>query len=168
MFKGKSLVVMRVVFTLLTFVLIIFIFSNSLKNAEDSSASSGLVTAFLNSVISSLGLKFQLTHEIVRTLAHFSEFGLLGVLSILMYLSYFSIKAKTMIFSVCTFSLTALTDECFQIFSDGRAFQFSDMAIDISGAMLGAVVVFLIALLVRNRNIKVQRRKCYGESYEEK
>lgn len=167
MFKRKSIVAARVIFTFLTTALIIFIFSNSLKNAEDSSASSGFFTALINSFISSLGFKFQLSHDFVRTFAHFSEFGLLGVMSMLMYLSFFAVKAKTMIISVCTFSLTALIDECFQLFSDGRAFQLSDIAVDISGGLLGAVVVFLVAMLIYSKNIKVQRRKFNGESNEE-
>lgn len=161
--KAKSKIFLRILLSALTLLLIVFIFSNSVKNAEESSASSGRVVAFLNSVCAFFGLKFSFTQAVVRTLAHFCEFGLLGVLSQLMFLSYFGVKAKAIISSVITVVFTALTDEIIQLFSEGRAFQLSDLIIDFSGSLLGLVAVFLIAMLVKNRYLGNQRRNKNGK-----
>ena len=158
-YMSKSTLISRILFTVLTLFLIVFIFSNSIQTADDSSASSGRVVDFLNSICGALGMKFTFTQEIVRPLAHFCEFGLLGVLSLLTALSYFGVKAKSFIYSAVSFSVVAITDEIIQLFSDGRAFQLSDMGIDISGGILGAVTVFLFALLVRNHKIKVSEKE---------
>ena len=139
--------------------LIIFIFSNSMQTSTVSNASSGRVMAFLNNICMFLKLNFTFTQEIVRTLAHFSEFGLLGVLSVLTFLSFFGIKAKSLILSVVASVFTAITDECIQLFSDGRAFQFSDLVIDFTGSLLGIVGVFLIALLINNYKNKVSEKE---------
>lgn len=157
--KSKSVWVARILFTLLTASLLVFIFSNSAQSADVSSVSSGRVMFFLNSICRAAGLNFTFTQPIVRTLAHFCEFGLLGVLSLLTALSYFGVKAKTLLVSVALFSFTAITDECIQLFSDGRAFQLSDMVIDITGGLLGAVSVFLIALLVHNHKNRVSDKE---------
>ncbi len=165
--RSKPLIVARILLALLTLSLIVFIFSNSAQTAEVSSASSGRIMAFLNSICSSLKLNFTFTQSIVRTLAHFAEFGLLGVLSVSTFLSVFGVKAKTLILSVLLSVSTAIIDECIQLFSDGRAFQFSDLVIDFTGSLLGIVGVFLIALLINNHKIKVQRRKSNGKCNEE-
>lgn len=153
-FTKKSTFIFRIILIVLTLLLIVFIFSNSLKTAEVSSVSSGRVVDFLNSICVSLKLKFTFTQQIVRPLAHFCEFGLLGVLSSLTAISYFTVKAKSMIISLISFSFIAFIDECIQLFSDGRAFQVSDMLIDFAGGLIGSVTVFLISLIVYNHKIK--------------
>lgn len=157
-FKQKSLLFARILLSFLTLLLVAFIFSNSMQNAEVSGASSGRIMAFLNNLMSIFGIDFVFTQVIVRTLAHFCEFGLLGVLSMLTMLSFFSVKAKSMLLSMLCFSLVALIDECIQLFSEGRAFEVSDLVIDITGGLLGAVCVFLIALLIRNKKLKVSEK----------
>jgi len=153
-FKFSYLIVVRILLVLLTLSLVVFIFSNSAQTAQISSAYSGRVMAFLNSICAALKLNFTFNQSIVRTLAHFGEFGLLGVLSVSTFLSFFGIKAKTLIFSVLLPVSTAVIDECIQLFSDGRAFQFSDLVIDFTGSLLGVVGVFLIALLIYNHKTK--------------
>lgn len=155
-FCSKRLLLTRIILSLLTISLIIFIFSNSVQTARDSSLASGRIMNFLNNICSSLNLKFTFTQSIVRTLAHFAEFGLLGVLSILTFLSFFFIKAKTLILSAVFSVLIALTDECIQLFSEGRAFQLEDLIIDFTGSMLCIVSVFIIVLLIRNKKTKIE------------
>ncbi len=157
-FKQKSLWLARILLSVLTLSLVAFIFANSTQNAEVSSLSSGRIMSFLNGVMSTLGIDFVFTQVIVRTLAHFCEFGLLGVLSLLTLLSYFRVKAKSLLLSMLCFSSVALVDEYIQLFADGRAFQLSDLVIDIIGGLLGAVSVFLIALLIRNHKVKVSEK----------
>lgn len=165
--KGKSLSVLRIILVVLTISLVLFIFSNSVKNAEVSSVSSGRIMDMLNRICTALNIAFVFNQSVVRTLAHFCEFGLLGVLSCCSSLSFFGVKSKSLLLSMGTFCLTAITDECIQLFSEGRAFQFSDIIVDVSGGLFGSTFVFLIALLIRNHRLKVQRRDSYGESYKE-
>ena len=162
--KGKSLLVLRIFLLLSTLALMVFIFSNSTKTADVSSESSGRIMDMLNRICTALNLRFTFDQVIVRTLAHFCEFGLLGVLTLCTAICFFKVKLKSFFLSVSVFCLTAVTDECIQIFSDGRAFQFSDLIIDISGGLLGATAVFLIALLINNHNLKIQKRNSYGKS----
>lgn len=157
-FCSKRILVARIILSVLTLFLVIFIFSNSAQTAQVSSNSSGRIVDFLNYICSALHLQFTFSQEIVRTMAHFAEFGLLGILALLTSLSFFGIKAKTLIISVAGSSLTAVADECVQLFSEGRAFQFSDLIIDFAGLLSGIVSIFLVALLVNNQKTKVQRR----------
>lgn len=153
--KAKTTFFLKIIFSTLTFALIMFIFYNSIQDSEKSSESSGRIMDFLNVICNALGLKFTFTQPIVRTLAHFCEFGLLGVLSLFTTLCYFGVKARSLIVSISTVFVTAITDEIIQLFSDGRAFQISDIIIDVSGGFLGLVIVFLFALLIKNHRIKV-------------
>lgn len=157
--RSNALLVARILLCVLTLSLIVFIFSNSIQTASVSSVSSGRVMNFLNSICTTLNLNFVFTQEIVRTLAHFCEFGLLGVLSQLTFISFFGTKAKALISSVVASVSTALVDECIQLFSDGRAFQLSDLVIDFAGSLLGIVGVFLIALLIYNQKNKVSEKE---------
>ena len=152
--KGKSLSLLSFILLFITLALIVFIFSNSFQNSEISGNSSGFITDLLNRICSSLKLKIFLSEEIVRTMAHFCEFGLLGVMALCTSLSFFGVKLQSFLISISVFCVTAVTDECIQLFSDGRAFQLSDILIDISGGLLGATAVFLIALLIRNHKVK--------------
>ena len=157
--KHIALLMARILLCVFTLSLVVFIFYNSMQTATDSNASSGRIMTLLNNLCTSLNLNFSFNQENVRTLAHFSEFGLLGVLSVLTFLSFFAVKAKSLVLSVIFSVSTALTDECIQLFSNGRAFQFSDLIIDITGSLLGIVGVFLIALLIKNHKIKVSEKE---------
>lgn len=160
---GKSPLMIRVVLVLLTLLLVGFIFSNSVKTADASSVSSGRIMDMLNRICTALNLNITFSQEIVRTSAHFCEFGLLGVLALCTALSWFGVKLKSFLASVAVFSLTSVIDECIQLFADGRAFQFSDLLIDMCGGILGATVVFLIAVLTKNHSLKIQKRDSYGK-----
>lgn len=162
-FCSKRLFFIRLILVLLTLSVVIFIFSNSAQNAQNSSAASGRVTDFLNNICLMFHLNFTFTQDVVRTLAHFSEFGLLGVVSLLTALSFFDVKVKSLITSILFSAVVSVADECIQLFSDGRAFQFSDLIIDFSGLSSGIVSVFLIALLINYHRIKVQRRNNNGK-----
>lgn len=150
---GKMRFFAGIVFSILTISLIIFIFFNSLQNATTSGQSSGRVMNFLNMICSFIGMKPFFTQTIVRFLAHFCEFGLLGVLLYITFYFYFNKKIRVSIFSCLTVITVAVTDECLQLFSDGRAFQLSDIFIDVCGAFFGigasALIILIIELIKR-------------------
>ena len=87
--KGKSLLVLRIFLLLSTLALMVFIFSNSTKTADVSSESSGRIMYMLNRICAALNLRYTFDQVIVRTLAHFCEFGLLGVLTLCTAISFF-------------------------------------------------------------------------------
>lgn len=154
----KTSLVPRIILLTLTAALVVFIFSNSVKDANASSASSGRVTAFINSILFALRLDLTLTDGIVRTLAHFCEFALLGVMMTLTVASFISVKYAALIRAITYSFFVAFIDECLQIFSDGRAFQFSDLMVDIAGAVSGAALVYLLIYLIYKHKIKVSEK----------
>lgn len=157
----KKKQIFRVITTILTLLIIAFIFYNSLMPAGESSQSSGRVLRFLNGICEFLGLGSLFTHSFVRTLAHFSEFAVLGASSLLMYLSYLGFKVRDLILALATVLSVAITDECIQLFSAGRTFQFEDIFVDFSGGTLGASFLFLIIFVVK---IIKRRRYKNGKS----
>lgn len=141
----------RVLSTALTVLLVIFIFSNSLANGDQSSSLSGGVTAFINGVLSSLGLP-QLTEHLVRKLAHFGEFALLGLSATWCLRSYMAHYLRHLSLPLLFGLLTAGIDETLQLFSPGRCGSVVDMWIDFGGVCTGLLVaVLLIGLCARKK-----------------
>lgn len=79
---------------------------------------------------------------LIRKLAHFCEFMILGILVYINLKEYNvrNIMAYTIIFS----SLYAISDEIHQLFVLNRHCSIVDMAIDISGAIIGILFIHLI------------------------
>lgn len=147
-----------------------FIFSNSLKNAEQSTQQSSGVVEFVQKVASAIapdseianatGAAYDLLHSIIRNVAHFSEFCALGALYSWACLS-FTFKKPWQVCPALAVATAAVTDECLQIFSDGRAFQFTDMLLDVSGGLIGigvAIVCVWIGFgIYKRKKIKTQK-----------
>lgn len=146
--KKRNSYIKRALLTLITLGIIGFIFGQSLLSGEKSSEQSGWVVAFLNSISSALGLGEIFAHDFVRTCAHFLEFALLSASALLMYFSYIIRKPVAILSDVLTCPVVALIDECIQLFTKDRAFQFSDIFIDVSGATCGLLVTLFIYLFV--------------------
>lgn len=120
------------------------IFWLSSRTADESSQQS---TAILDLLIGIFGDNV-FTTFIVRKSAHFLEYT---GLSFLFHLSFFATYGKPKyLYSVALTSLYAISDEVHQLFVEGRSCQISDWAIDTAGAILGALVFFVI-LLIRGR-----------------
>lgn len=116
---------------IIPFLIIIFIFSNSLKNGIESSNSSNFVTDIVYKIFKG---DYNTLSYIVRKLAHFTEFFILGIFS---YIGY---KYYSLIFVVAT----AFLDELIQLFVEGRTSSIIDVLIDTSGGVLGIGLVILI------------------------
>lgn len=109
------------------------IFSLSAQPGSDSSELSGGLLALLMKIS-----PFPISSFFLRKAAHFTEFMLLCVL---FYLAIFSCSFKKRPWlSFLGAALYAVSDEVHQLFVEGRACQFRDMLIDMSGALLGMLL----------------------------
>ncbi len=145
---SKKQKVLFIIFSILSLFLICFIFSNSMKNGSDSSKDSEKVSRFVANVINFI-FKTEYTSDDVgspvRTFAHFSEFA---ALSFCLSSSIRCITKKIKFFYLISIPFTvfiAIIDEIIQIFSEGRAFQFTDICVDSLGGLFG--IVFLCVML---------------------
>lgn len=142
----------RVVFTLALIGCIAFIFSNSMKIATVSSASSGKVLALMQKVLRRLGhpaLAQRLTMHIVRKLAHFCEYTLEGFLLMLCMRVYTRRYVWHISVPMLGGVLTAMADETIQLFSPGRSSQVTDVWLDSAGVLAGILVALALMALCR-------------------
>ena len=131
-----------IIFFIIYAAYIIFIFSNSMDTADQSSAKSGMVLKMLNDML--FGGNAVLTEHIVRKMAHFSEFALLGLWGSVSYYFWSGRLVSCAIASLFTGLLTALTDETIQLFVPGRSSQVTDVWIDFAGVLAGTVIFILL------------------------
>lgn len=146
-----------------------FIFSNSLADAQTSSAQSSSVTETVNKVASSVGIKEEITESTVRNMAHFSEFALLAALvsatvAVAAWQKFSARLALSLLFmsaSVPLCFLLACVDELLQKLSEGRASQVTDVLLDTLGAVCGCALLLIgyiaLTLLLKHRKIKKQK-----------
>ena len=129
----------KIILTVLIFCLLAFIWGNScLPGVESDGLSLGVVSALRDVLPDSLTV--EQANNIVRKIAHFSEFGLLGVLLCLRFL--YDPDVRLVPFSLA-FSC-AVIDETIQIFT-GRGPSFIDVMIDSAGAACGVALILLIS-----------------------
>lgn len=131
-------------------VCMVIIFCLSAQTAEESSNLSG---SFILAILEWLGL--ELEQEFIRTCAHCLEF--MG-LSVLIFNATYA-TWKTKLTPAIAFAGTvayAITDEIHQIFVPDRAFQLSDILVDSTGALIGAIasliILKIILIIIERRN----------------
>ena len=142
----------RVVFTLALIGCIAFIFSNSMKIATVSSASSDKVLSLMQKVLRRLGhpaLAQRLTMHIVRKLAHFCEYTLEGFLLMLCMRVYTRRYVCHISVPMLGGVLTAMADETIQLFSPGRSSQVTDVWLDSAGVLAGILIALVFMALCR-------------------
>ncbi len=149
--------ILTVISALLCVVLIIFIFSNSLDNAKESTEKSDAVYTAVNQVAKDVGIKKEISKPFIRQSAHFLEFTALGISSSLTLVFAFvpSPKQKSSprlaftAFALPFCALIALIDEYIQKFSAGRVFDVADILTDTAGAFVGIIFITALYLFVR-------------------
>ncbi len=158
---------LRVLLSLLCGAWVAFIFSNSTKGAGASATQSSGVVNMVQQVVGAFapnsaianatGEAYDRLHGVIRTLAHFTEFALLGGLVSWCCFSYTFKKIAQAIppIAVC---VVAILDECLQLLSAGRAFQVSDILIDIAGGIVGVgfaiLTVWLGSVIIKRRRVR--------------
>ena len=157
----KKLLAVRIILIALTLSVMTVIFLLSADDADESNQKSDfLADSFFYTFLAD----FDLTDEeievilgkcvmIIRNTAHFAEYGALGFLCASVGISFY-IKPKINIPVSFAFSaLYAVSDEIHQYFVPGRSCQLTDILIDSSGALCGAVMIVIIVLLYNKRRI---------------
>ena len=126
----------KTIYRILTILITLFIFSNSLKTAQVSSQESGRFVEILNWLLALFGKSVDsgALQTVVRKTAHILEFTLQGFL----LFGCFSGNFRDRLIYVLFFGiLTACTDEFLQLFCEGRSGQVQDIFIDFAGTCLG-------------------------------
>ena len=148
---------LRIALTIAVFVVLGWIFSNSLKDATQSGAQSSQVTEDIKQAIEVVNPDvsfggateeedFNILHNYIRNFGHFAEFALLCALCVWCLRAW--TPKKFFLFVPIPLSITiAVFDEYLQTFSAGRAQELGDIFLDTAGASVGFAFA-ICALLV--------------------
>ncbi len=168
--KDNSLKAVRYIFWLISISVMVLIFLFSSQNsAESSEVSSGLIRVILNLFDSFRNMneenKLILIRQFsffVRKGAHFGIFSVLG-LSLFSAIYTYSIKLWKKFFTAIIISFVyAVSDEIHQTFVPGRAGMIKDVVVDLSGALVGILFVWIlisIHSIIKNRGNKKMKKK---------
>lgn len=132
--------------------IMILIFSFSARPAEESRQTSGRVTQFVVGVVELVmdepipegSLLYDEIHHVVRKMGHFLEYMALGCTLVLPFGLWRQRHFETLLWCEATALLYACTDELHQLFVPGRDGNGKDVAIDATGALLGALVGIVV------------------------
>lgn len=141
---NKSLLIYRIVSSILLAAILVTIFCLSAENADESKETSVAVTSWLS------GIFGDIPDDIVRTIAHGCEFAALGFF---MHNMIYSFKTSISPFLSTGLScIYAISDEIHQIFVPGRAFQFVDIAVDFTGIAIGTTAIVTIIKIIEKKH----------------
>ena len=129
----------------LLWMILIYFFSQQTVNEsiQLSSIPTMLLTNILELLFPNSVFEEEYIHHIVRKLAHFTIYFILGVLvSYLLNVGKRTSKKIVFVAGICCL-LFAISDETLQLFIYGRGAQVSDVLIDITGASLGILYVYV-------------------------
>ena len=116
------------------------IFALSHQPAEESGELSQNVMSLFARIFTAF-VEF-IGHETFRSMAHGLEYC---GLSVLLFNAFYQTTRKPQVILPLIISIFySLTDETHQIFIDGRAFQFTDLAVDALGSAVGVTAGYLI------------------------
>ena len=130
--------------------LLLFIWGNSCLPVSISAQESGKVLELLRPFLELFMREGELSHNLVRKLAHVTEFAALGVVIALLLLGGKAITKRRISLAFVFGLTTAFLDESIQMFS-GRGDQIRDVWIDLFGVLLGVSFVLLLLWLRRSR-----------------
>ena len=169
--RGKNLILwgLRIALTIAFFVTLGWIFSNSLKDATQSSTQSSQVTEDVKQVIEIVNPNisfggtteeedFNILHSYIRDFGHFAEFALLCALCVWCLRSW--TNKKLFLYLPIPLSVSvAFFDEYLQTFSEGRAQQLTDVLTDSLGACAGFVFAVCVLFILWKLSLGFLKRK---------
>lgn len=124
----------------------LFIWLNSLMPASISSEQSGFIVNIIYPIFKNI-IDINLFETIIRKLAHFMQFMFLSIV----FVNYYR-KTKTnkpFIITTIHIMLVAIIDETIQLFVPGRAGLITDVLIDVSGGLVGLIIVWLSLKVIK-------------------
>lgn len=124
-----------------------FIWSNSMQTAAESSANSQGFLSLLMPLLEWTNIPEDSWHTLIRKAAHMAEFALLGFLWSNGLSSGERNQNDTWMRVGCVLFLcliTALTDETIQLFVAGRSGELRDVWIDLAGGTIGCGAASLV------------------------
>lgn len=154
--KNSASMRFRIIFFLLTICMIAFAFIHSSMPSDISASESEGVMTVLQDILNALGFSAELTDHIVRKAAHFTEYFAIGSLLMCCAYSFDRFKPYRYNSQICFVGLaTAVCDETIQLNVPGRSGQITDVLLDFSGVLCGALV--LLAVFTIYKNIKLKK-----------
>lgn len=150
-----------IIFILLTVGLTVFIFFNSLTVGTESAKQSGY---FVN-IVSGIAGKFNITVErdtlslIIRKLGHFSEYFALAVAASCAVISGLKKKIWIAVSPVYCFIVAVCDEFIMQSITEGRSPQWTDVLIDLGGAVLATLAVSAAASFIKSKKTRNGKRK---------
>jgi VanZ family protein len=157
---------LRIIFLILTILIMAVIFLFSHQTGEQSAGTStGLTEKLLSFFYRGFnGLDAEVRERLMydfsyllRIGAHFGIFMLLGVCFTAFLLTFNLKNLRVFSFNAAFCLFYALTDELHQHFVSGRAFELSDIAVDFCGSLFAAA-----AILLFKRIKKIKAKQIYG------
>ncbi len=149
--------ILRAFLLILMVLTVLFIWGNSVLGREASSAQSGWVRAFLQSLVDLLGLSIEVTMHGVRKLAHFLEYFVLGTEMTLYALCGHKLDRHSIGGVLGTVFAVAFLDETIQVFSN-RGPMITDVWLDFGGAVTALLLVAALQYLIDACKRKRSRR----------
>lgn len=140
----------RIIVFVLTFSVIAFAFIHSSMPSEVSGDESESVMNVLQSILNFFGFKGELTDHLVRKLAHFTEYTAMGMLFVSCAYSFDRIRPYKYYSQILLSGLaTAVCDETIQLNVPGRAGMVTDVLLDFSGVITGALIMLIVFRIYR-------------------
>ena len=140
----------RIIVFVLTFSVIAFAFIHSSMPSEVSGDESESVMNVLQSILNFFGFKGELTDHLVRKLAHFTEYKAMGMLFVSCAYSFDRIRPYKYYSQILLSGLaTAVCDETIQLNVPGRAGMVTDVLLDFSGVITGALIMLIVFRIYR-------------------
>lgn len=148
--KSQTSLRFRAIVFILTAGMIAFAFIHSSMPADLSGEESESVMDFLQYILNFLGVGAELTDHIVRKAAHFAEYTAIGMLLVSCAYSFSRTKPYRYYSQILLTGLaTAVIDETIQLNVVGRSGQITDVLLDFSGVIIGAVVMLIFYIIYR-------------------
>lgn len=142
--------IIRYILIICVIILCCKIFGFSNQNGEVSKNTSSRFTVVILKIfnIENDEIAVQIFDPLVRKVAHFSVYMLLGILLMCTSETFKWQRVYKFDFSTMFAFLFASSDELHQRFVPGRSGEFADVCLDTVGAMIGVLIVLIIALTI--------------------
>lgn len=147
--KTKKLIIHRTGSLILLIAVMLTIFCLSAQDATDSAEVSGSVVSWIHKL-----LNIDLPDGTLRTIAHGCEFAALGFLMLNAFRAFR--KDFKAVLSILFSFLYAVTDELHQLFVPGRAFQLIDLAVDLTGIIVGTAIFIVLLKIIETKTSRCE------------